>query len=404
MRILYILGVYVYGVAIHLASLFSPKAREWVKGRKDLFSTLPDVKDKHVYWFHCASLGEFDQGLPIMNRLKEKDPSIFLLVTFFSPSGYLNYHKRKHLADFVCYLPLDTPRNSTHFLVHFSPEKIFFVKYEFWGNYILKAKSMGCKLYSVAAIFRPEHRFFKWYGSFFRTILSSFDHFFVQNQQSVELLHSIGVKDVSLSGDTRFDRVVENKLKLHANPVIETFLGTEKAFVMGSSWSVDEAMIVPLINDGSILGKAIIAPHDISEKHLQEIEQRLTVSHVRYSELDSGVKSDAQVMILDTIGHLASAYAYGKIAYVGGGFTGKLHNILEPAVFGLPVLFGPKHTRFPEAQMYLDAGIGFSVSNSAEFLDAYRMVIESIDVLSEKTALFVEANAGATERIVNALA
>ncbi len=404
MHLFYTISIYLYGIGIRIASLFNPKAKEWLRGRKNFFRKLPTLDAKPVYWFHCASLGEFDQGLPVMNKLKELHPDIFLLVTFFSPSGYLNYHKRQHSADFVCYLPLDTPRNATRFIDHFKPEKVFFIKYEFWGNYILKAHTQGSKLYSIAAIFRPDHRFFKWYGGFFRKLLVHFEHLYVQNQQSVKLLKSIGINQVSISGDTRFDRVIENKQNLKPNELIELFLGREKALVLGSSWPVDEEMIIPLINSGKIKGKLIIAPHDVSEKHILEIEQRLNVKHRRYTTLDLNQDiKEIQVLIIDTVGQLANAYAYGQIAYVGGGFTGKLHNILEPAVFGLPVLFGPKHERFPEAEMYIREGIGFTVSNRESFLVRYDAILKDIVALSEKTVAFVESNAGATDKIIDSL-
>ncbi len=244
MRFLYTLGIYLYGFALKLAAPFVPKAKLWVQGRKNQFNEFP-VPNSEVYWFHCASLGEFDQGLPLMRALKSKNPDIFLLVTFFSPSGYLHYHKRDHPADFVCYLPLDTPSNARKFIRHFKPKACFFVKYEFWANYILEAKKHKSAIYLVSGIFREDHRFFKWYGAFFRRVLKQFDHLFIQNEKSAVLLNSIGIGSYTISGDNRYDTLIEKKNAAQRNSAIEAFLAGEKAFIMGSSWPEGEAIIFP---------------------------------------------------------------------------------------------------------------------------------------------------------------
>lgn len=397
MRLLYSLGVRLYGFAIHIASLFNPKAKKWLAGRQHWQTQLPSVDGKNVIWFHCASLGEFDQGLPLMEKIKSNDTSSFLLVTFFSPSGFEHFHKREHSADHVCYLPLDTPRNARKFIQHFAPSQTFFVKYEFWGNYILEAKKRGSDLYCISGLFRPNQRFFKWYGAFFRTILTQFDHFFVQNASSEQLLKAIGLENITITGDSRFDRVIENRDRSKSNALLETFKGADSLVIIGSSWPADEALLFPWINRTDY--KIVIAAHQIDEKHLLQIEAGISRKTERYSRLTPSSNCDFDVLILDTIGHLASAYKYGTIAYVGGGFSGNLHNILEPAVFGLPVIFGPKHSRFPEAEAFIEGGFGFSVETTAQFEKAFDEIMVDLDSISEKERAFVEANAGASERI-----
>ena len=399
---LYSVGINFYGLSIRVASLFNEKAKLWVTGRKDFFKQLPSFENKKVYWFHCASLGEFDQALPVINLLKQLDSSLFIVVTFFSPSGYLHYHKRDHKADYVCYLPLDTPTNARKFIKAIQPDKLFFVKYEFWANYIFEAKKTGTKLYSISAIFREEQRFFKKNDSFFKSILQQFDHFFIQNKESETLLESIGIQHHTITGDTRFDRVIENKKNVKENSCIKKFLQNEKAFIIGSSWPVDEQIILPLINNGSIKRKIIIAPHDISKSHIKQITEALTTSYVKYSELEKTTPTNnEQVLILDTIGNLSNAYSYGDIAYVGGGFTGSLHNILEPAVFGLPLLFGPKHKRFPEAQSFINEGIGFEITNSEDFINSFNRIDKDIEQLQKKTVHFVATQTGASQKIID---
>lgn len=399
MRALYTVGVRLYGFGVRVASTFLPKAKKWIEGRKNWHSHLPSTEGKEVIWFHCASLGEFDQGLPLMAKIKEEHPELFLFVTFFSPSGFEHYQKREHHADYVCYLPLDTPNNAKRFIQHFSPSKSFFVKYEFWGNYILAAKAAGSELYNVSGLFRPNQRFFKWHGGFFRTILKQFDHFFVQNASSKELLSSIGIQNVTISGDSRFDRVLENREKAKDNPILEQFKGSNELVIVGSSWPADEAILVPWINSTS--QRVLIAPHQVDDKHATQIASGITRKVERYTQIKDAPKADTEVLILDTIGHLASAYKYGTIAYVGGGFSGSLHNILEPAVFGLPVLFGPKHSRFPEAQAFIDGGFGFSVSTTAEFEVAFKTIQNDFESISSNEQQFVESNVGASTLIFN---
>ena len=399
MNLLYSLGIGFYGGILWIAQFFNPKAKSWILGRKHFWEKLPNVENREIYWFHCASLGEFDQGLPMMNLIKEHNPAIYILVTFFSPSGFENYHKRKNSADFVCYLPLDKKSNARQFIQHFKPQKVFFIKYEFWTNYIYEAKKSNAKIYSISALFRPEHRFFKWYGNQFRETLRKIDFFFVQNQSSLELLQSIGINQAMLTGDTRFDRVIENKANVQTDSIIEAFIQNKKAFVIGSSWPEDEDLLKNLILNCGY--PVIIAPHDISENHLLQIEKKFENETIRYSNWT--VNSTKKILLIDSIGKLANAYSYGQIAFIGGGFSGNLHNILEPAVFGLPVIFGPKHKRFPEAQTFIDAGIGFSVTDEETLRFAFNNIIQNQENLKIKTTDLVLASQGATQKIIDFL-
>ena len=399
MRFLYSTGVRFYGFGIFIASAFNVKAREWRKGRANWRSQLPTISDQQVYWFHCASLGEFDQGIPVMNELKRKIPEAYILVSFFSPSGYKYYHKRNHPADHVCNLPLDTPSNARFFINHIQAKQAYFIKYEFWGNMILEAKSMGCEIFNVCGHFRSNQRFFRWHGGFFRRILNQFDHFYVQSEQSSKLLQSIDIKNVSVVGDTRYDRVLENKDQLQGNLVIENFQKDERMFIVGSSWPADESILMPVINERA--GKTLIAPHNVDENHIQGIESKVQKKHQRFTSFEADLASE--LLILDTIGHLSSAYSYGSIAYVGGGFSGNLHNILEPAVFGLPVIFGPKHYRFPEAQIFINEGFGFSVNSEEELRSILDKIESDYARISQLARQYVESNRGAAKRIIDSI-
>jgi 3-deoxy-D-manno-octulosonic-acid transferase len=334
-------------------------------------------------------------AIPVMNELRANHPNHTILVTFFSPSGMQHYHKRNHPADLVLYLPLDTPKNAHRFVSHFKPEKAFFVKYEFWANYLDAIKDSGAKVFSICTLLRPDHRFFRWYGGFFRQSLHKFDHFYVQNETTSALLHSIGIRQVTITGDTRYDKVIETREKQASNPRIEEFLGGEKAVIFGSTWPEDESIILAWIEANPTL-KCIIAPHNIDESHVQSLEIALGESCIRFTEKDN---KECQVLILDTIGHLSSAYGSAKIAYVGGGFSGKLHNILEPAVYGIPVLFGPKFNRFPEAQQFIDAGIGFSVSDNKRLAETMTEVTKRLSEIKFEADALIQQNAGAAVRI-----
>ena len=399
MHLLYNIGIRLYGFALLLVSLFNPKAKLWINGRKDFFNQLPVIKSNNLYWFHCASLGEYDQAIPVINEFKEKDPTIFILVTFFSPSGYEHYKKRNCEIDYACYLPLDTKRNAFLFIKHFNPSKIFFVKYEFWANYIFEAKKNNIKLFSISSIFRQNQNYFKKGAKFFPSILQQFDYFFVQNKSSLELLKSINITNCIVTGDTRFDRVIENKNNLTKNKKIELFKNNEKVIVIGSSWPLDESILLPIINENKF--KFIIAPHDISENHIIQITKQLKLPYLRYSKIENDEQLiSVNILILDTIGHLANAYLYGDLAYIGGGFSGKLHNILEPAVFGLPVMFGPKHNRFPEAEFFIENKIAISVLSIEELKDAIQLLDNNNIKLRKQIIELIEKQKGAASKIV----
>ena len=408
MHKLYNLSIYLYGLAINCASLFNPKAKLWVGGRRNWKNNLPKIENnRELIWFHCASLGEFDQGLPVMRALKESNSDLNILVTFFSPSGMLHYSKRNHCADYVCYLPLDTPKNALFFINHFSPRKIFFVKYEFWINFINVASNKGIPIYSISANFRANQHFFKWYGTFFRKTLTQFSCFFVQNNDSEALLNSIGIKNVKMVGDTRFDQVISTKNEflngIKAGKIddsfikIHNFLNGQKAIILGSSWPEEEKLIQNFILN-TPEAKFIIAPHEISEQHIEYLENLFQGRCVRYTKI-SEKELDQQCLILDTIGHLNKAYYFGKLAIVGGGFTGKLHNILEPAVFGLPVLFGPKNERFPEVKLFLENKIAFEFENQNQLEELLKKMV--VEDYSRNIELLVPTFAGASQKIVS---
>lgn len=396
MYFLYNIGIHLYELAVKAAAIVNPKARKWVDGRKDYFKSLPEISAEKVIWFHCASLGEFDMALPVMNLLKDRHPDVFVLVSFFSPSGMEHYQKRKHKVDFAVYLPSDTKENARRFILHFHPEKVFFVKYEFWSNYIFEAKKQNVQIFSICSLFRNDHRFFKWYGGFFRETLKNIDFFYTQNEVSSLLLGDIGITNFKTTGDTRFDRVIENKEQLEPNIRIESFLKGETAVIIGSSWPEDEEIIVRFILKNPDR-KFIIAPHNVDDQHVKELQEKLAGRAVLFTDDQTG----GHVLILNTIGHLASAYSYGNVAYVGGGFSGNLHNILEPAVFGLPVIFGPKFKRFPEAFQFIHLGIGYAVKDLEGFENAYSRIMAQSGELSTITINFVEKNRGASVKVLD---
>ena len=405
MNWLYNFSVLLLGFFIRIYSVFSPKAKKWVDGRRNWESSLDSIpKNQKIYWFHCASLGEFDQGLELMFLLKKRCPSSLIVVTFFSPSGMEHYQKRKNCVDYALYLPLDTPRNAKLFMEKLAPDHAIFIKYEFWANFIFAAKKKGVVLLSVSTLLRKNQVYFKFYGGFFRKVLRSFDHFFVQNNETADLLHSIQITNVEITGDTRFDRVLANKqfsltsMKSESqnDRLFNAFLKGEKAIIFGSSWQVEEEFLEALLACGSNR-KIIIAPHDIQEAHVQEIVSRLGEKAIRYTKFNDF--KDQQVLVLDTIGQLSMAYYYGDIAVIGGGFSGKLHNILEPLAFGLPVIFGPKHSKFPEAGQAIKNQFAFSVSSTAEFLESIQLISNDIEKMQALSMNFILDNSGASKKI-----
>ncbi|MBA4323464.1 MAG: 3-deoxy-D-manno-octulosonic acid transferase, partial [Odoribacter sp.] len=335
------------------------KASLWVAGRRDWSSKLKANigSSENTIWFHCASLGEFEQGRPVMEMLKEKAPGTKIVLSFFSPSGY-EIRKNYRVADFVCYLPADTPGNASEFISIIKPSLAIFVKYEFWNNYITELSKRNIPLYLVSGIFRADQHFFRWYGGFFRKILKKFAHIFVQDTRSADLLKGIGIEDITVAGDTRFDRVNQIAATASGLPVIEKFRGEEKLFLAGSSWKPDEEIIAGVINLNPGMMKWVLAPHEIGKSNIDRLVKLFHTEVVRYSEFKDE-SAEARVLIIDNIGTLSSAYRYADIAAVGGGFGKGIHNILEPACWGTPVLFGPNYNGFKEAADLISSGGAF---------------------------------------------
>lgn len=399
MELLYKIGVRGYAFLVRLASLWNPKAKKWIEGRKEVWEKLQsweNAQNLPVYWFHCASLGEFEQGRPLMEKLKAKEPCK-LVVTFFSPSGY-EIRKNYEWADLVIYLPKETTSNVRQFLDIIKPEKVFFIKYEFWVTYLNEAKRQGAKLYSVSAVFRKSQPFFKWYGGYMRRALKLFDVIFVQEKASKNLLEGIGINSV-LAGDTRYDRVMENARKVQPYPEIESFIGGKKVLVVGSSWAEDDVVLKATLNNPDFDWKVIIAPHEIKTSRIEQLEKTFSQSSLRYSNLNTDNASSANVLIIDNIGMLMNVYQYADIAYVGGAFGKGLHNILEPACFGVPVIFGNKYEKFNEAFDFIDHKIGFAVSDANSFEKRFNS-LASHDI-KEDVLSFMNQRIGATEKIIS---
>lgn len=413
MRALYSLNIFFYGIALRIASLFHAKAKLWVRGRKNLFAELEKKmgKDtKKVAWFHCASLGEFEQGRPLIETFKKEHPDYKILLTFFSPSGY-EVRKNYAGADVVSYLPLDTKRNAKRFLEITKPTVAFFVKYEFWLNVLLEMKNRNIPHILICAIFRKDQIFFKSHGKIFRDALKNYSFIFTQEEQSLALLKSAGVMHAEQAGDTRFDRVIEIAESAKAIPVAEVFAGeNKKVIVAGSSWPSDEELLFPALKKEFSEGwKLLIAPHELGEAHLSAIENKLQSTGIfsdqiiRFSKANTENVIDKKVLIIDNIGMLSALYRYGKIAYIGGGFGKSIHNILEAAVYGMPVIFGPKHEKFYEAKKMLETGSAFAVYNENELrktLEDLSGNAQQLEQLSKIAFEFVQKNRGATKLIL----
>jgi len=407
MKVLYNIGILIFSALAHLLSPFNSKAALWVRGRKKWTEKIEEKikpEDKTV-WIHCASLGEFEQGRPVLEAIKRERPEIKIVLTFFSPSGY-EIRKNYANADCISYLPSDTPGNAARFIGLIKPEYVIFVKYEFWNNYISELYKNNIPLYLVSGIFRSGQHFFKWYGSFFRAMLRKFEMIFVQDQKSLELLSGIGIKNVLLAGDTRFDRVVQITGTARDIPQIEQFRGKEKLFLAGSSWKQDEEIIAQYINRFPGKMKWVFAPHEIDKPNIERLEKLLKVKQLRFSEYNE-TSSDARVLIIDNIGMLSSAYKYAYISAIGGGFGKGIHNILEPACWGIPVMFGPKFKKFREAVDLVNEKGAMTFDSFGEFskiLDKW-LVDEQVYLKSAKTAAdYTKNNAGATGIIIKEIA
>ena len=390
---------------VKLLALFSPKIKLFVNGRKTVFQTLEskiNSSDKTI-WFHAASLGEFEQGLPVMEKIKDQFPNHKIIVTFFSPSGY-EVRKNNTIADTTVYLPLDTKSNAQKFLNRVHPDLVFFIKYEYWPNYLNELKKRNIKTYLISGIFRENQAFFKWYGSFYRNALKAFDYFFVQNENSKLLLQKLGFNNVKISGDTRFDRVVSILERDNSLDFIGQFKNSTTTIVIGSSWPKDESLLINYINKTNEKVKFIIAPHNINAEQIQELKNSISKKVILFSEKGNIDLSDYDVLIVDTIGILTKIYSYADIAYVGGGYGNPgVHNILEPATFGIPIIVGPNFSHFAEAVALVHQEGCISISNQNELNDTFSNLISNEDIRHEKghiCSTFVQMNKGATAVIL----
>jgi 3-deoxy-D-manno-octulosonic-acid transferase len=412
-RIIYDLFIYLYRVLIGIAALSgNTKARIWIDGRKnwkeDLLQKLEHAGTNRM-WIHCASLGEFEQGRPVIEQLKANDPTLFIILTFFSPSGF-ELRKNYNKADVVCYLPTDTKKNARKFIAIASPKFAVFVKYEFWINYFEELKQKNIPLFVVSSIFRPSQVFFKWYGAFYKKALQNVKHFFVQDENSKKLLILAGIKNVSVTGDTRFDRVLAVSKEVKKFPLVDQFSRNNKVLVAGSSWPEDEEIIFHVLKHSSTLSlKLILAPHEVDENRIHKLEKLVNEkfgagSVLRYSS--GNYSENARVLIIDNIGLLSSLYRYATIAWIGGGFGKGIHNVLEASVFGVPVIFGPEYRKFREATELVNLNGAFSVGNSKDAGEILVKLLTDDSLLTKSSSsakLYVQANSGATQNFISYL-
>jgi 3-deoxy-D-manno-octulosonic-acid transferase len=404
MLFLYSISVRLYVIAIHIAALFSAKASDWVRGRKNLWAELKDAvpAGKKLVWFHASSLGEFEQGRPVMEHWRRTHPEDFILLSFFSPSGY-NVRKNFAGADFVCYLPADTARNARRFISITGPYLVFFVKYDFWLNHIRAVTDSGTKLIFFSCRFRKEQYFFQSWGKAALGILKRVSWFFVQDENSATLLTQAGILQCGVAGDTRFDRVAEAAAVKKDIPLAENFAGGEKILVAGSSWPQDEELLLRLLLEDRFGYRMIIAPHEVHRGHIDPLMKRLGKNAILFSEADGLVAADKRILVVDSIGMLLHIYRLAHVAYIGGGFGKSIHNLLEAAAFGKPVVFGPAFHKFEEAHDLIRLGGGFAVNNYTEFRDTITSLFndeEKYNTASVVCTQYTQKNTGATNIIL----
>lgn len=409
MSILYTLGIYLYLLFIRIAAFFHPKAKLWWKGRKNWAEKLSiELSSKRkagqtLIWVHSASLGEFEQGRPLMEAIKKQYPEVFILLTFFSPSGY-EIRKNYTHADLICYLPADLPGNASKFLSIVQPQLAIFVKYEFWYNFLNVLHKKEIPMWLIAALFRPQQPFFQPWGSWYLKILKGFDHFFVQNQSSVELLEKYQLPQYTLAGDPRIDRVIQIAAEAKTFPTVESFVQNSSVLMAGSTWGPDEVLLAGLWENQDLRAgwKMIIAPHEIGASHLEQIEQKFGAQCIRYSQFQPEEHSNSSVLIIDNIGMLSALYRYATIAYIGGGFGAGIHNTLEPMAFGLPVIFGPKYQKFEEAVVNVKTGGAFVVQEQQEVNQVFGRLKDSAfrSIASTAVQQYLQENQGATLKIM----
>lgn len=405
MFFIYNLIVQIAIFSLKIIAIFSPKIKLFVEGRKPVFEILVSkikANDKTI-WFHAASLGEYEQGLPVIEKMKERFPNHKIVLTFFSPSGY-EVRKKNSVTDITVYLPLDTKKNAQQFLKLVHPEMAFFIKYEYWPNYLNELRKLKTSTYLISGIFRENQLFFKWYGGFYRKALETFTCFFVQNESSKKLLLDLGKTNVAVSGDTRFDRVASILEKDNTLDFISEFINNTLTIVVGSSWPKDESLLVDYINKTSEKVKFIIAPHNIKSEQILELQHSISKKVVLFSEKETKNLADSDVFIIDTIGILTKIYSYADIAYVGGGFGNPgVHNILEPATFGVPIVIGPNFSHFAEATALVRLEGCIAIGTKNELSDAFLNLIRNDDIRHEKghiCSTFVQMNKGATAIIL----
>ena len=406
MNVLYNLSIFFYSILIKLASPFNTKASQTMNGRCRVFDELPNkIKhDRPIIWIHCASLGEFEQGRPLIEAIKKQHPKYQIFLTFFSPSGY-EIRKNYGLADYIYYLPADTRNNARKLIELVNPEIVFFVKYEFWFHHIQELRQRNIPLYLVSSIFRKNQLFFQntpW-GKWYRKMLFGFDHFFVQDEQSVELLGSIGLKNVTKAGDTRFDRVAEIARNGKDIALVENFKGNRQLVVAGSTWKPDEDMLIKYIHAHPEI-KFIIAPHETKRGNIERLISQLKTPVVCYTEATQETVMNKQVLLVDTIGLLSSVYKYADLAYIGGGFGVGIHNTLEAAIFGMPIVFGPNYLKFNEATSMVKLDIAYPVNDYSELktiLDSLLTDSEKRKKITSACINFTQQNIGATQTIIN---
>ena len=404
MFFIYNLVILLSARVVQLLSLFNSKMALFVNGRKDVFKILQQLisESDQTIWFHAASLGEYEQGLPVMEMVKQKYPNHKIVLTFFSPSGY-EVRKNNSIADVTVYLPLDTASNASQFMNLVHPELVFIIKYEYWPNYLKELRKRKITTYLISGIFRDNQVFFKWYGGFYREALKTFEHFFVQNEKSKKLLESLNYSNVTVSGDTRFDRVAGIWERDNTLDFVSSFKGNSQLIVVGSSWPKDEEYLLEFINNSPSSAKFIIAPHNIKEDQILAFAERIKVPTILYSKMGTADLSTFKVLIVDMVGLLTKIYSYADIAYVGGGFGNPgIHNILEPATFGIPIVIGPNYSHFAEAIEIIELKAAISVKDATELHKTLNELLNDLELqktLGHKASRYVQQNKGATETI-----
>lgn len=406
MKIIYNIALGAYRLLVNIASPFNPKAAKMLVGRNAVWEKIKNKDFEGCYWFHAPSLGEFEQGRPVIEALKSIKPDIKIVVTFFSPSGY-DIRKNYEKADLVCYLPFDSAKNAKKFIQYIKPSKAIFIKYDIWYHYLNELQKQEIPSYLISAIFRPNQIFFKGYGKWYRKALKMYTQIFVQDEMSSELLHKFDSENVTIAGDTRFDRVTQ--IVENAKPIaeIERFKAQNKVVVIGSSWPKDEEILTQYIHESGKDIKFIIAPHEIHESHISAICKALEVPFQRWTSLDETKLEESKVLIIDTIGMLSSLYRYGEFAYIGGGFGVGIHNTLEAATYGIPVVFGPNYHKFKEAKDLVSNNGAFTVTDFSSLKNIFDNLLNNAELLhdsGEKAKGYVQKQKGATKIILKEIA